>query len=230
MTIALSDRFAMGINQGGYAVAHLSRNPIDRDRLIRLDPEGRFRDVEIGGERKGWMNVGGFFQYTLVEDVENQFLVTGGMRWVAPCGSYEIFQGHGPLELAPYVTVGKEFGKFHVLATTGYQFPAGPGNDYVEAVNANFHIDRQMFGWFYPVVEVNGSYRTRSVGVGLTTRNGFFDFGNFESTGNVVTLAVGANAVLVPERLELGAFYSTVVASERDFGADGLGVKMTIRY
>jgi hypothetical protein len=27
ITIALSERFAMGLNQGGYPVAHLSRNP-----------------------------------------------------------------------------------------------------------------------------------------------------------------------------------------------------------
>ena len=87
ITVALSDRFAMGMNQGGYAVANLSRNPVERQRLFLLDPLGRFRDVEIGGERQGWLNLGGFFQYTLIEDVENQFLLTGGLRWIAPCGS-----------------------------------------------------------------------------------------------------------------------------------------------
>src|SRR5262245_29987660 len=45
ITIALSDRFAMGLNQGGYAAAHFSRNPIDRQRLIALDPLGQFRDI-----------------------------------------------------------------------------------------------------------------------------------------------------------------------------------------
>ncbi len=150
ITIALSDRLAVGLNQGDYAVAHFSRNPIQRDRLFRLDPFGRFRDVEVSGEREGWLNIGGFFQYTLIEDVDNQFLVSGGLRWEAPCGSHEIFQGHGPAELAPYVTAGKEFGKFHVLATVGYEFPAGPGNDNAQFFNANVHIDRQMFGWLYP--------------------------------------------------------------------------------
>src|SRR5262249_22753462 len=117
LTIALSERFAMGLNQGGYAVAHFSSNPIERDRLIRLDPLGRFRGEETTREREGWLNLGGFFQYTIIEDVENQRLLTGGLRWEAPCGSHEIFQGHGPLHLAPYLTAGQEFGKFHVLAT-----------------------------------------------------------------------------------------------------------------
>src|SRR5262249_17931143 len=71
LTIALSDRFAMGLNQGGYAVAHFNHDPGKRDLLFRLDPEGRFRDVETSGKREGWLNLGGFFQYTLIDDVEN---------------------------------------------------------------------------------------------------------------------------------------------------------------
>jgi len=230
ITIALSDRFAFGMNQGGLADAQFSRNPVDRARLIRQDPLGRFRDVEAGGSRDGFLNVGGFFQYTLIADVQDQFLLTGGLRWEVPCGSYEIFQGHGPVHLAPYLTTGKEFGKFHVLATTGYQFPAGPGNDNSQQFYANIHIDRQTFGWLYPLVEVNSLYHTTSVPFGLPTRRGFIDLGNFEATGNVVSLAAGANAVLIPERLEIGAVYTTVIGSQRDFDANGLLVKMTLRY
>lgn len=230
ITVALSDRFAFGMNQGGYAAIHASRNPVERRRLLARDPLGRFRDVADGGERKGWLNLGGFFQYTLVQDVENQFLLTAGLRWVAPAGSREIFQGHGPLQLAPYVTMGKEFGCWHVLATTGYLFPAGPGNDHLKLWYANVHIDRQCFGWLYPLVEFNTNYLTKGVDERLLTRRGFVDIGNFEATGTVVSLAAGANAVLVRERLELGAVYTTVIASQRDFSANGLLVKMVMRY
>ena len=48
------------------------------------------------GERDGFLNLGGFLQYTLIEDVADQFLLTGGVRWVAPAGSHEVFQGLGP--------------------------------------------------------------------------------------------------------------------------------------
>jgi hypothetical protein len=230
ITIALSDRFAMGLCQGGYAAAQFSRNPIQSQQLMALDPAGRFRNVESGGDHQGWLNIGGFFQYTFLQDVENQCLVTGGLRWLAPCGSYEMFQGHGPAELAPYVTAGKEFGKFHVLATTGYQFPVGPGNDNTQLFYANVHFDRQVFGWLYPLVEFNSIYHTTSVSFGLPTRRGFVDMGNFEATGNIVSLAAGANAVLVPEHVELGFAYTTVIASQRNFDANGLIVKMTLRY
>jgi hypothetical protein len=229
-TVALSERFAVGLNQGGYAVMHVSRNPGQLGRLASLDPLGRFRNVREGGTRTGFLNVGGFAQYTLVEDVESQFLLTAGLRWVIPMGSYEVFRGHGPLELAPYLTAGKEFGRWHVLGTVGYQLPAGPGSDNLELWYANFHLDRQCFGWLYPLVELDTNYLTKGANAGLKTRNGFVDFGNFEATGNVVALAAGASAVLIRERLELGAVYTTVVASRRDFSANGMLVKMTLRY
>src|SRR5262249_1651528 len=105
LNVALSDRLSIGLNQGGYAVSHFS----DKNR-------------------EGWLNLGGFAQYTLIEDVPNQFLLTAGMRLEVPTGEADVFQGHGPAHLAPYVTVGKEFGDFHVLATGGYQFPTGSGD------------------------------------------------------------------------------------------------------
>jgi len=227
-TVALSDRLAIGLNQGGYANVQLSRK--DFQRLAALDPLGRFSNVEIGGNRAGFVNLGGFVQYTFIEDVPNQFLVTGGMRWIAPCGSHEIFQGYGPLELAPYLTVGKELEKFHVLATTGYQFPAGPGSDNDKLFYANIHLDRQTFGWLYPLIEVNWTTHEKSVSFGLPTRTDFIDFGNFEASGNIVTLSVGANTVLIPERLELGAVYSTPLATQHDFNFNGLLVKMVLRF
>jgi hypothetical protein len=228
LTLALSERLAVGLNQGGYAVAHFNRN--QRDRLLRLDPLGRFRDVESGGTRTGWLNLGGFVQYTLVQDVEDQFLLTGGLRWEAPCGSHEVFQGQGPAYLAPYLTAGKEFGAFHVLATAGYQFPAGSGSATTDLFYGNIHFDRRLFGWLYPLVEFNAIYHTTNASFGFVTRRGFIDFDNFEATGNLVTMAAGANAVLIPERLEIGAVYTTSIATQHNFGLNGLLVKMVVRY
>jgi len=225
--VALSERLSFGLNQGGYAAAHF-----DRDQAGQfLDREGRLRDKrEFGGEREGWLNLGGFVQYTLIEDVPNQFLLTAGLRWEAPSGSRAVFQGRGPAHLAPYVTAGKEFGPFHVLATAGYKFPAGSGEVTSDFFYTNFHLDRQVFGWLYPLVEVNCTFHTTDVDLDLPTRDGFLDFGNFSATGNIVTLAVGANAVLVPSKLEVGAVYTTPLYTRRDFDFDGLLVKLVYRY
>src|SRR5207237_195890 len=98
------------------------------------------------------------------------------MRWEAPCGSSQLFQGSGPPYLSPYVTAGKEFGLFHVLATTGYEFPAGSGRATTNTFYANVHLDRQI-GWLYPLVEFNASYYATNVDLNLTPTHGVFDLG-----------------------------------------------------
>jgi hypothetical protein len=233
MTVALSEDLAVGLNQGGYAVIHLHKNQLGDPRLgVIRSKLGEFRTLDFVGGRDGFLNLGGFVQYTLIQDVECQFLLTGGLRWEAPAGSTEVFQGHGPLHLAPYLTAGKEFGEFHVLATAGYDFPAGPGKDNNHVFYANIHFDRRLFGWLYPLIEFNTLYQEKSLSnsVGLVTRRGFVDLDNFESTGNIVTMAVGANAVLIPERLEVGAVYSTSIATQGGFNVNGLLVKIMLRF
>jgi hypothetical protein len=270
LTIAPTDRLAIGLNQGGYADVHLStedanlltavgqlgrqrvldllrqdpaavlallrsrglgaRDLLRLERLASIDPSGRFADVEAGGNRSGWLNLGGFAQYTVIEDAADQFLLTAGLRVEAPCGSHDIFQGHGPAHLAPYLTLGKGFGYFQVLATTGYYFPAGPGDDTSDFFYASLHVDRQCFGRLYPLVEFNWDYHTTSASIDLPARRGFFNFGNFDTSGNILTMAVGANAVLVPQKLECGAVYLTSLATQRDFNVNGLLVKMVFYF
>jgi hypothetical protein len=155
LNLALTDRLSVGLNQGGYAAIHIDR--------------GNFLGRNWGGSRTGWLNLGGFAQYTLIEDVPDQFLLTAGLRVVVPSGSAEVFQGKGPVQMAPYFTVGKEFGDFHVLATGGYQFPTGSGNADINLFYLNAHLDYQLFGWVYPLVELNWLYHTTSVGVSVIT-------------------------------------------------------------
>jgi len=206
LTVAVTDRLAVGLNQGGYAVTDYRKS------------------------RDGWVNLGGFAQYTLIEDVPNQFLFTAGMRWEAPTGEAEVFQGHGPAHLAGYGTVGKEFGEFHFLATGGYQFPTSSAHDGTDLFYLNGHIDRRVCGWLYPLFEVNWIYHDTSIDLSRSFRNDFFDFGTFEVAGNLVTMAVGANAVIIPEKLEFGMVYTRPIASQRDFEFNGLIAKMVFRY
>jgi len=140
--VALSERLSVGVNQGGYMIADFSKGQAGQflDRFGRLQDRRQFE-----GQREGWLDLGGFGQYTLIQNPEDQFLVTAGLRWTAPIGSKAIFQGNGPANLAPYLTFGKGFGDIHVLATGGYQFPAGSGNRTANLCYANLHLGRQLF-------------------------------------------------------------------------------------
>jgi hypothetical protein len=46
-------------------------------------------------------------------------------------------------------------------------------------------------------------------------RRGVLRLGDIEGEGSVIELAAGANALLVPERLDIGAVYTTLIASRR---------------
>ena len=227
LTGALSERLALGINQGGYAVVNFDRSHpgLFRDHLGRLENR-----IDFSGQREGWFNLGGFVQYTVVKDAADQFLVTTGLRWEAPIGSKAIFQGNGPAHLAPYVTAGKGFGDYHVLADLGYEFPTGSDGKGSDIFYGCVHFDRRMFGWLYPLVEFNWIYHTTTVDVDLPLREGFIDLGSFSATGNIVTLAAGADAVLIQSKLEVGAVYTTSIAAQRDFGFNGFLLRMVLRY
>ena len=209
LTVALSERISFGLNQGGYAVADVGHS-----------------------NRDGWLNLGGFGQYTIIQDVEDQFLLTGGLRWEAPTGEAEVFQGHGPAHLAPYITAGKEFGEFHVLGTFGYEFPTGSGVASTNQFYFNTHFDRRFFGWLYPLIEFDWTYHTTSVsGAELSERTGgFFDFGDFSASGNILVMSVGFDAVLVQSKLEAGIVYNTSLATQHDFNVNGLLIKAVWRY
>ena len=71
---------------------------------------------------------------------------------------------------------------------------------------------------------------TRSANFGHITRRGAFGLGDIEFECTAVALAAGANAVLVRERLEIGAVYTTVIGSRHDTDVNGLLVTMTLRY
>jgi len=206
LTVAVTDRLAVGLNQGGYAYGEFDKT------------------------RQGWLNLGGFAQYTLIADVPDQFLLTAGLRWEAPTGEADVFQGHGPAHLAPYATVGKELGEFHFLMTGGYQFPANSARDGLDLFYLNVHLDRRICGWLYPLVEFNCIYHRTGIDLSRPDRPGYFNFGTFESTGNLVALAAGFNAVIVPEKLEFGMVYSTDIATQHDFSFNGVLAKMVLRY
>ena len=226
LNVALTDRLSIGLNQGGYITSRFSN---DRERKL-ADLGLPVRDLDRSGSRSGWLNLGGFVQYTLIADVQRQFILTAGMRWEAPSGSTQVFQGSGPAYLAPYLTVGKEFGKFHFLATTGYEFPAGTGDATSNKFYANFHIDRQ-FGWLYPLAEVNCSFSNSTLDLNVQTPDhGVVNLGTFSSTGNSVALAFGANAVLIPSKLEFGAVYMRPITSRNAYDFNGVLVKMVYRY
>lgn len=206
LSIALTERLEIGLNNGGYAVGHFDKS------------------------RHGWLNTGGFVQYTLIRDVPDQFLASGGLAWVFPWGESDVFAGHGPTEMATYLTVGKELGNFHVLNTNGFKFPIGPGKNTSNSFYGSLHIDRRTLGWLYPLVEFNYFAAVTHPDLDILAPHDFLGLGGVTPGASMITVAPGFNAVLIHNRLELGAVYQTPIASEHNFRFHEILVKMIIRF
>jgi hypothetical protein len=85
-------------------------------------------------------------------------------------------------------------------------------------------------GRFYPLLEFNWSAFTKNISSELPIDRGLVNFGTFNATGSYLTISPGLNMVVIQDRFELGAAYTTKVASQRDVNLDAMIVKMTIRY
>jgi hypothetical protein len=206
LSVALTERLNIGLTKGAYAWTDFHKT------------------------REGWLDLGGYVQYTLIRDVHSQFLATVGLGWTAPSGSSSVFQGSPPANLNPYVTVGKEINHFHILATAGYSFPAGSGGPTTQLFYGAVHLDRRCLGWLYPLVEFNWGVHTTQVNLDAPFRHDFFDLDSFTASGNIVTVAPGLNAMIIQDKLEIGAVYETPIASENHVHFNGFLVKVLLRF
>ena len=56
------------------------------------------------------------------------------------------------------------------------------------------------------------------------------EFDRFDGTGGIFSIAPGFNAVLVQDKLEVGAVYETPLWSRHNFNYNSLLVKMILRF
>ncbi len=193
-----------------------------------------FIQPAAGAHRDGWMNMAAGFKYTLVRDVENQFLVAAGMMYEFQTGEANVFQSHGDGIFTFFGTIGKEIGEVnHIIANVGYQLPVD-GSDNSAMFYTSLHFDRQIAGWLYPLVELNWYRYTSGGNRGIPAivgeGDGLINFGTTGVAGNnVVTTALGVKAMF-SQHLESGIAYEFPISDRKDLIQGRLLVEMIIRY
>jgi hypothetical protein len=180
--LALTERFSLVINKLGF----VSLNPDQAN--AGYDKKTGFAEVNFGPKFTFWRD----------ENLRNAAAV--GLNIEAPIGSKSVFQDTGSLGLDPYVTYGQSFGRaafgsFDFIGEAGYNFAVD--NKRSEFLHTSLHLDYDVLNahrW-YPLLEMNYFYYTKSGR--NTTLNGFdgADLVNFGSSnvGNrsFLTLAPG---------------------------------------
>src|SRR5262249_4261289 len=184
--------------------------------------------------QNGWLDIAVGFKYAFIRDVENQLLVVGGFMFEPPTGEAKVFQRPGSGIWTVFGTVGKEFGQCnHFIGNFGYQFPDN------ERQNSSFfstslHLDRPLFGWLYPLVELNWFHWTEGGDHGfppaLGEGDGLLNLGTSGVAGNnLVTSAVGLKAI-VNKHLDVGTAYEFPLSNRKDLIDSRILVEMIFRY
>jgi hypothetical protein len=206
------------------------------ERLSFIADKDGYASIQspVIGKRDGFLDLAAGLKYVFVRDVERQLLVIGGFMYEIPSGEQAVFQGRGPGVFTAFGTVGKEFGcKWHVLNTLGYQFPLN--TDYNSTFFYNsFHIDRQLFGFLYPLAELNWFHYTAGGYNGLPPKlgegDGLINFGTTGVNGNdLVTGALGLKAIIT-QSLQVGAAYEVPLSNRKDLIDNRLTLEVILRY
>lgn len=181
--LKLTDRLALIATKDGYVTIH---------------PKG-------GGTLEGWADIGGGLKYTLVNDEQNKFLLTPGVKFELPSGDAEVFQNNGSGEFDIFVSAAKEFNNLQVMGSLGARLPLDTDEESSQ-LHYSLQLTYPVCQWFKPFVAANG-FLGLSDGNGPAINSEGYDLINF-----------GASNVSGENMLVLGAGFRSSVCEKADFG------------
>lgn len=206
------------------------------DRLTFIADKDGLATINLPGAQSqtGFLDLAAGLKYTLYRDVENQALGTIGFLYEAPTGEANVFQNHGSGVVTVFGVYGQEFGdKWHLVLNQAFQF----GLDSKQ--NSSFfftqvHIDKQLFGWLYPLAELNWYQYVNGGDRGLPSilgeGDGLINLGTSGMSGrDLLTAALGVKA-RVSRNFETGVAWETPLSSRKDLMLHRLQVEMIFRY
>lgn len=166
----------------------------------------------------GWANLAAGLKYALIDDVENEFIVTPGFTVELPTGNQDVLQGHGDGEWNPFISAAKGFGNFHVTANVGGRIPNN-FDDQTAQLHYSLQLDYYTCRYFIPFFAVNGHTvltEGENLLLGAVPLNTeMYDLANFGSTDaggrTMITVGGGARAKLT-DKIDIGVAYEAGVS------------------
>jgi hypothetical protein len=103
----------------------------------------------------GFADVAAGLKYAVVDDQDEQLIVTPGFTITLPIGSTDVYQGHGAGMENIFVSAEKGFDKFHIVGNVGVNIP----NDFdkqTAELHYSLQLDYYTCQWFIPFFAANG--------------------------------------------------------------------------
>ena len=196
--------------QGRYALTDRLAIIATKDGYIEFQPDKTL------AHHYGFADVAAGLKYALIDDPDNELIVTPGFTITLPVGSTDVFQGYGAGEWNVFASAEKGFGKFHVTGNTGLRLPDNFAEETAQ-LHYSLQADYNLCQHFIPFVAANG-YTILSNGdhnrLGVPLNTELYDLINAGSTGarGTTQFTVGGGArVRLCQHLDLGFAYEAGV-------------------
>ena len=169
-----------------------------KDGFVDFNPDSTLTD------ETGFANIGGGLKYAFYKT--DKEIISAGLRYEAPLGNRDVFQGNGDGFVNPFISAAKNLGLFNIMAGSGFRLPIDDADS--TFYDLDFHFSYKMDN-FYPTVEVNlvhvvdGGERLGIADEGQD----LFSFGSTGATGKTLVTAAFGGRYRVSKDLDIGAAY-----------------------
>ena len=208
-----------------YAVSDRLAIIATKDGYIEFNPKSTLTHQD------GWANIAAGIKYALVQDVENQFIFTPGVKLDLPTGNKAVFQGRGKGEWDLFVSALKGWGGFHLTANAGFRVP----NDFSkETAQAHYSLmaDYYVCKYFIPFATANAfTVLSDSKQIALGTEGyDLINFGTSNASGKTMAAVGGGFRSKLAKNLDLGFAYEAGVTHPKQLFDERFTVDLILHF
>jgi hypothetical protein len=172
------------------------------------------------GHAYGWGDLAAGLKYVLVDDQDNQAILTPGFTLTVPTGSTDVYQGHGSGEWNVFVSAEKGFEQLHFTGNAGFVIP----NNFAQSTSQlhySLQADYYLCQYFIPFAVANG-YTILSNGDGQSSQSlkavplntegyDLINFGSADASGTTQFTVGGGARSRILKNLDVGVAYEVGV-------------------
>lgn len=222
----------LGLGGGDAQLYALQARWAVTDRLAIIAVKDGYLNIDTPAyDDNGWADISAGFKYAIIDDKENEIIVTPGLTFEFPTGNDEVFQGNGDGTWNPFISAAKGFGKLRLMANIGGIIPMDQDEETTQ-LRYSAQIDYTTCQYFIPFVSWN-AFTVLDQGDGFATNfEGFdlFNFGAQRAEGETQSvLGVGFRSYLT-QRILLGAAYEFPISSPEGLFENRFTVDLIFRF
>lgn len=209
-----------------YAVTEKLAIIATKDGYIEFNPKNNAIP-----EDDGWADISAGLKYMVINDQENQFILTPGFKLELPTGNQGVFQGNGKGEWDIFASALKGFNELQFTANAGFRLP----NDWdMDTAQAHYSLQMSYFvhQYFIPFIAGNGFTVLSSAEEIPLEVEGFdlINFGSSEAEGfTQIALGAGFRSRIL-DNLDLGFAYEKGVTKPEGVFDERITVDLIWRF